>query len=100
MATNYPTAADVFPSITSADQMNTAGKVHSQQHTDMGDAIEAIQAELGLNPSDGSGTTFTTVKARLNDMEDRLGSAPVFTGTTAPASPVDGMVWIDTSNLA
>lgn len=101
MATNYPGATDVFDDISGTDPMNVAGnKLHSAQHTSAGDAIVAIETELGVNPSDGSGTTFTTVKARLNDMEDRLGNNPVFAGTTAPASPVDGMIWLDTSNLA
>ena len=103
MPTNYPNAPDTetqFPPISPTDTMNAVGKLHSAQHTNLGDAIQAVQAELGTNPSDGSGTSFSTVKARLNDMEDRLGSAPVFTGPTAPVSPVDGMVWLDTSNLA
>jgi hypothetical protein len=100
MATNYPTASDVFPVIASTDTMNTAGRVHSVQHNNTSLAIVAIQNELGTNPSDGLGMTFATVKDRLNDMEGRLGDAPVFVGTTAPPSPVNNMVWLDTSNLA
>ena len=103
MPTNYPGALDTetsFPPISPTDTMNTAGKLHSTQHTDLGDAIQAVQAELGVNPSDGVGTTFTTVKARLNAVEGRIGTAPLYAGPTAPPSPVDGMVWLDTSNLA
>jgi hypothetical protein len=103
MPSNYPGALDTdvqFPTILPTDTMNSAGKVHSIQHTNMGDAIQAIEAELGISPKSGAGTSFATVKARLDNMEDRLGAAPLFTGPTAPASPVDGMVWLDTSNLA
>lgn len=101
MASTYPNTVDAFDDISGSDPMNSAGnKLHSAQHTNAGDAIVNIQTELGLNPSDGPGVTFATVKARLNDMESRLGNNPVFAQTTAPASPVDGWIWLDTTNLA
>jgi hypothetical protein len=62
MASSYPGGLDSFTNPTSTDGMNSPS--HSDQHADANDAIEAIQAELGTNPS-GS---FTTVKDRLDDI--------------------------------
>jgi hypothetical protein len=59
---SYPGSLDSFTNPTSTDGMNSPS--HSDQHADANDAIEAIQAELGTNPS-GS---FTTVKDRLDDL--------------------------------
>lgn len=101
MATGYPDAVDTFDDILTTDQMSVPGnKLHSAQHTNLGDSIVAIETELGTNPSDGGGKTFATVKARMTDQESRMGAVPVYAGTTAPASPVNGMVWLDTSPLA
>lgn len=62
MGSAYPGALDSFTNPTSTDGMNSPS--HSDQHADANDAIEAIQAELGTNPS-GS---YTTVKDRLDDL--------------------------------
>lgn len=75
MATSYPGALDVFPVYVAG------GPNHAGVHTDVGDAIEAIQAELGVNPSGNS----ATVADRLNTA---LGSNVVlrirYTGATVP----------------
>ena len=61
MATNYPTTLDTFTNPTSTDTLDSATVPHASQHTDINDAVEAIEAELGTLPK-GS---FATVKARL-----------------------------------
>ena len=61
MATNYPSSLDAFTNPTSTDTLDSATVPHASQHTDINDAVEAIEAELGTLPK-GS---FATVKARL-----------------------------------
>lgn len=72
MSTNYPAALDSFTNPTSGVHQDVVP--HAQQHTDINDAMEAVQAELGTTPSGSR----STVKARLDSMDvDRvLCSAP------------------------
>lgn len=63
MATSYPGALDTLTNPTGTDYQDTVD--HAAQHTNANDAIEAIQAELGTDPAG----TWSTVKARLDDME-------------------------------
>jgi hypothetical protein len=56
MATSYPGGIDSFnnPSAAGGDNLNTAGVIHDVQHANVNDAVEAIETELGINPSGGS----------------------------------------------
>lgn len=63
MTTNYPTGLDSF----AAPGGTLAGPPdHEDMHTDVQDAVEAIQAELGLSPSGSS----STVTARLDAIDN------------------------------
>lgn len=64
MATSYPGALDAFTNPTASDDLDSVTVPHHLQHTNINDAVEAIQAELGTNPS-GS---YLTVKQRLDDL--------------------------------
>jgi hypothetical protein len=68
MATSYPNGLDNFTNPTSEDKLDSATVPHSAQHTNANDAIEAIQAELGLNPKGAS----ESVVARLTTIETDL----------------------------
>jgi hypothetical protein len=46
MATNYPTSLDTFVNPTSNDSLNSPS--HSQQHTNLNDAMVAVQTKLGV----------------------------------------------------
>jgi hypothetical protein len=61
MATNYPNALDSLTNPTATDTLDSVTVPHASQHTDINDAVEAIEGELGTNPK-GS---FASVKARL-----------------------------------
>lgn len=76
MPTNYPGAIDSLTNPTTTSQMNSPS--HAGQHSNANDAVEAIQTELGTDPS-GS---YATVKARLD--------AQVGVGTAFPVSPAVG----------
>jgi len=67
---NYPNSLDNFSNPSSSDLTNSGVVPHAQQHANVNDAIEAIQAVLGILPQGG----FETVKARLQDIENDLAS--------------------------
>ena len=69
MASNYPGSLDSFDTIASDKKTSDSvgGRTHRQMHNDLGDAIEAVQAELGLNPSGQA----ATVAARLDNQSKR-----------------------------
>ena len=88
MTTAYPGALDAFNNPSSTDSLDTAGVLHDVQHADANDAIEAIEAELGINPS-GS---YSTVKDRLD------ASTPVLlinNGASVPAGTPAGTIIIE-----
>jgi hypothetical protein len=64
MATSYPGAVDAFPNPSGSTDVDDASAdlKHHNQHANVNDAVEAIEGELGPDPS-GS---FATVKARLD----------------------------------
>lgn len=63
MPSSYPGGLDTLVNPDPTDQTN-AGDGHAAQHADANDAIEAIQATLGVDPA-GS---YTTVVERLDDI--------------------------------
>ncbi len=60
MASSYPAGLDSFVNPTDLDTMDDPP--HATQHADVNDAVEAVQAELGLNPRGSE----ATVRARLD----------------------------------
>ncbi len=62
MTTAYPGALDSLTNPTPTDKLNSATVRHTDQHANANDAIEAIQATLGINPQGAS----ATVAARLS----------------------------------
>lgn len=51
MATNFPTSLDTLANPTSGDNLDTVGVTHTDQHSDANDAIEALQAKVGIDAS-------------------------------------------------
>jgi hypothetical protein len=79
-ASVYPGALDNFAeaSPTNLGDNDTTGRTHSERHDDVEAAVEAVQGELGLNPSG----TFATVVARLDDLDEGFGNTESVTSTT------------------
>ncbi len=86
MASNYPGGLDSFDTIASDKKTSDAvgGRTHRQMHNDLGDAIEAVQTELGTTPS-GS---YATVKARFEAIE----------GSTLPQVDAKGDLIVGTAD--
>jgi hypothetical protein len=71
MATVYPGALDDFTNPTASDSLNDPTVPHATQHADANDAIEAIQATLGIDPQG----TEATVDARIGALETTVDTA-------------------------
>lgn len=81
MATSFPTSLDVLtnPNAAGGDRLDTPAVLHDGQHANANDAIEALQAKVGIDGN--SAVTSTT---------------PVFVGNAAPSSPPAKYMWIQT----
>jgi hypothetical protein len=86
VASNYPGSLDSFDTIASDKKTSDSvgGRTHRDMHNDLGDAIEAVQAELGTTPS-GS---YATVKARFEAIE----------GSTLPQVDAKGDLIVGTAD--
>lgn len=51
MATNFPTGLDSFNNPTTANRLSDIAVLHSSQHANTNDAIEALELKLGVNLS-------------------------------------------------
>lgn len=88
MASVYPDSYDDLSNPTSSDSL--AAVPHATQHANINDAMEAVQAELGLDPAGAS----STVKARIDVIEANgwVTSARIADGTIATADLADSSV--------
>ena len=51
MATSFPTSLDSLTNPISSDTLDSVTVPHATQHADANDAIEALQAKVGVNGS-------------------------------------------------
>lgn len=51
MAINYPTSLDNFTNPQPSDTLDSVAAPHATQHSDLNDAVEALQAKVGVNNS-------------------------------------------------
>jgi hypothetical protein len=89
MATNYPASIDNFVNPAGTATLNSPD--HAGQHTDINDAVEAIETELGTLPKGSK----ASVKARLDDVDTALalvGSAARPLNTTGAYLSGSGLV--------
>ena len=82
MASAYPGGLDSFTNPVSTDLTNSVTVPHATQHSDLNDAVEAIQSELGIDPAGAS----ATVVARLDLLAPKAN--PTFTGTVSVDSSI------------
>lgn len=73
MATNFPTSLDTLTNPASSDAMTSPS--HSAQHANANDAIEALQAKVGINSS----AVTTSLDYRVAQLE----AGPSLTGDDA-----------------
>jgi hypothetical protein len=51
VATSFPSGLDNFTNPTADDKLDTAGVLHDVQHSDVNDAVEALEAKVGVDSS-------------------------------------------------
>ena len=51
MASNFPTSLDTFTNPSSTDAMDSVSVPHATQHSDLNDAVEALEAKVGADSS-------------------------------------------------
>lgn len=51
MATNFPSSLDAFTNPTADDSLNSSSVPHADQHANVNDAVEALQAKVGADSS-------------------------------------------------
>ena len=64
MATNFPTSLDALTNPTASDSLTSPS--HAGQHADANDAIEALQAKVGVNGSSVATSLDYQVSKPLN----------------------------------
>lgn len=79
MPSSYPGALDSLAKPTSTTLQNASGFEHDVVHTNEANSIEAVQSTIGTNPQ-GS---FSTVKARLDDVDVSIAYIGYAVGTKA-----------------
>jgi hypothetical protein len=92
MATNFPTSLDSLTNPTATDTLDSPP--HDTQHADANDAIEAIQAKVGV---DGSAVT-TSHEYRINSIEELNTNAQV--GTTYTLALTDDGKVVEMNNAS
>lgn len=89
MATNFPTSLDSLINPVSTDKLNSPP--HATQHTNANDAIEALQAKVGVNSS----AVTTSLDYKVTAIDTRLTSAE---GKVLPTGGTTGQVLTKSSN--
>lgn len=78
MTTNFPSGLDAFTNPSATDAMDSVTVPHATQHADLNDAVEALQAKVGV---DGSAVT-TSLDYKLADLGTWTTYTPVLTAQT------------------
>lgn len=92
MATNFPTSLDSLSNPISTDTL--ASPDHAVQHQNSNDAIEALQAKVGINSSaDTSSLDYKVANVRLVTITEQAGSS--YTAVLA-----DGGTMVEMSNAS
>lgn len=86
MTSAYPAGLDAFTNPTGVSNLNDVPVLHSAAHANLNDAVEAIEAELGLTPSGAS----ATVKARLDALDTTVAAKALASRTISAGTGLTG----------
>ena len=75
MATNFPTSLDALTNPVASDSLSSPS--HAGQHADANDAIEALQAKVGVNNS----AVTTSIDYKLRNLDGSTITGGTLTGT-------------------
>ena len=88
MASNFPTGLDNFPNPTSSTVLNQPGLTHVEQHVNLNDSVENIEAKIGVDLSNVTTSIDYIVKLLLITQTESPGA------TYAEIERVPSKVWI------
>lgn len=86
MPINFPVTLDDFTNPTPSDDLNTPAVLHSTQHANINDAVEALQAKVGVDSSAVTTSLDYKVAQLETDKQDALG----YTAEDAANKDTDG----------
>lgn len=90
MAINFPSGLDSLSNPSAENRLSLPS--HASQHQDVNDAIEALQAKVGINDSN----VQTSLDYRVTLLENTSSTTGVaVTGSEEPANPVLGELFFD-----
>jgi hypothetical protein len=81
MATNFPSSLDTLTNPNGTDTLSNPS--HAQQHTNLNDAVEAIQTKIGANGSNDTNSLqykISEIETTLSDIENSTSVAEVLLG--------------------
>lgn len=91
MPTVFPTSIDNFVNPVSTDLLDSLVVPHAAQHSQLNDAVEALEAKVGIN-----GSAVTT---SLDYKVERLtATTRQIAGTTDTPTAADAKQWLETTN--
>lgn len=85
MATNFPAGLDSFTNPTASDAMDSVSVPHADQHANINDAVEALEAKVGVDSS----AVATSLDYRVGTIES---------GTLANLNVDSGTLYVDSAN--
>jgi hypothetical protein len=87
MATNFPSSLDSLTNPTASDKLNSVTVPHATQHANVNDAVEALEAKVGVN-----GSAVTSSHDYLIAKQSVVPYDDASARTTAVPSPVEGQM--------
>lgn len=90
MASTFPTTLDAFTNPAATDATNKTGVEHATQHSDLNDAIEALEAKLGINSS----AVATSIDYLVKNTASKLGKIASLAVTDGNIIVSDGSNWV------
>ena len=95
MATNYPSSLDDFTNPTADDSLNSDTVPHADQHANLNDAVEALQAKVGADSS----AVATSHDYKIAQLESRSKTNLVMNGAMQVAQRGTSVASISTTGF-
>ena len=86
MTTAYPSGLDSWTNPTGVSNLSDVPVLHSAAHANLNDAVEALEAELGLLPKGGS----ASVRARLDALDTTVAAKALASRTISAGTGLTG----------
>jgi hypothetical protein len=98
VATSFPTALDSYINPTGTNHLDDAPVLHSAQHSNINDAVEAIEAKVGIDFSSVTNTLdFITKLLLMTWLQHQDGGYREITYVSGNPPIVSTVIWYTTS---